>query len=208
MAGLTDVFRNHVQVIESHSTRYVLSSSLTGDLWIVQLVGESHLYEARLANSDQDNLLSDAHQSTRFETAWRAGEIAINEKSGRSAELIVDPIATYPFKIQLKGKEYETFEVLRNLLLILADATNGKPHTDASPRADERLRQLEDELQAAKRELERIKGMASNVTMDIGPSKRSAPVKRASMAKSLVNPRVKMKVAKGTEFGSDTDDEE
>ncbi|KAJ3024083.1 hypothetical protein HKX48_007264 [Thoreauomyces humboldtii] len=83
--------------------------------------------------------------------------------------------------------------------------------TDLYPTARTALHALATQLQTTRNEVDALKRMAARAAVvpvvgggQAGLVKRG-PVKRAAVAKSLVNPRQKMRVAKGTEFGSDSD---
>ncbi|KAI8922276.1 hypothetical protein DFJ77DRAFT_445974 [Powellomyces hirtus] len=192
--------------IDHGGASYVVCSRFRGEVWHLDVIGDTACYTAHMNALETMNLFPANSPFSNFEASWLKNEITFESPSpGSSPQLTVGgKMNEHPTRLQMTTiPASESFQFMREIFIDLAEARQALPSTEVDV-----LRATISDLRIELDALRRTSAQGASLHMEGGLPKRSAPVKRAAPAKSLVNPRLKNKVARGTVFGDDSDSED
>ncbi|KAJ3268619.1 hypothetical protein HK104_005329, partial [Borealophlyctis nickersoniae] len=206
-----------VQLVHTASAPYpyFFHSGFQEGTWILSVLEKGgSFFQIRLSKARQEERNLNAAALRTCKKAIETGEVSISHGSGHDSlqdlcwdKVVLDHTSTNSLKFDLKRVADATEQVHRLMFQLAADVV-GRGGKIGASQADSEVQRLKDELLSAKQEIERLKaGSNTHAVAHFDPGftgpKRMVPAKRAPLPKSLMNPRQRMKEAKGTEFGDE-----
>ncbi|KAI9103299.1 hypothetical protein DFS34DRAFT_590844 [Phlyctochytrium arcticum] len=191
--------------VVSEGTEYALHAATKGDQWFLTLVGQKSVFQLEQSRLAAHKLVQSRNVNNTL-SAWRRSDILVscndsaNVAKPTSAQVVLDPMGKDPLEFELLAlTASQSFQYFREYMLETTSPLNAS--------AAIKIRELEAQVQELKNENERLRGTPSAASSlphhnSMDPMPATTAIKRpAPAARSLINPRVRMKVARGAILG-------